>query len=158
MQKVPAPIPLHIRSKKPRSLINPPEPSERLLIRVKNNTIRTGPVNANAVIRKATCGMKIEDEKQTRALKNDDLVCFVLETDIRLRRMEPTMPLFGHLHRTIKLIQKLIPQQMILGEVELAPRVPEGIIVSGAREIEPFRVSEFVAREVEVGFAAEGVG
>lgn len=47
---------------------------------------------------------------------------------------------------------------MVLGEVELAAGIPEGIVVSGTGEVEPFWVAELVAFEVEVALSSQAVG
>lgn len=46
---------------------------------------------------------------------------------------------------------------MIVRKVELSPSVMEGVSVPLSWEIEPFRVTELVAFEIEVAFTSEGV-
>lgn len=102
--------------------------------------------------------MEIEDPKEPCALEDQDLVALVLQADVGLRGVEPAVLVLGKLHGAVELVEELVPQQVVLGEVELAASVPEGVVVAGPREVEPFGVAELVALEVQVALAAEGVG
>jgi len=152
------PIPLKRRREKPRPLRIPPKAAKRHVIGIKHNLICAALLHADAVICEALRGVKVEDPQQSRALKDNDFILFVPQAYIRLLGVQPAVLFLGPLHLGVKLVQESVAQHVIVGEVELAPGVPEAIVVAFAREVEPFRVTEFVAFEVEVAFAAEAMG
>jgi len=59
-------------------------PSEPLLITRQRNVIRSGLLNADAVVGKALGRMEVEDEKKASAFKHKNLVYLVLERNISL--------------------------------------------------------------------------
>ena len=101
--------------------------------------------------------MEVKDPEETCTFEYDDFVLFVLQTNIRLLGMQPSVFLFRMLHLGVKLVEELIAEKFVVGEVELTACVPEGIFVSGTREIEPFGMSEFVAFEIEIAFSSESM-
>lgn len=133
--------------------------SARLLgIRVQHNSVCPGHVDPNPVIAEALGRMEVEDEKAATSLEDDDLVSLVLERDVCLRRLQPTEAALAGVHETIKVVEELVPEQVVVGQVKLAPGVPKGVLVALAGEVQPFRVTKLVTLEVEIALAAETVG
>lgn len=151
-------IPREIGGEEALVVLNPAEAAELRRVGVEDDAVSARLLDADAVVGEAAAGVEVEDPEQARALEGDDLVAVVLERDVRLRAVQPAVLLLRPLHLAVELVQELVPQQVVVGEVELASRVVEGVVVAGAWEVEPFRVSELVAEEVEVAFAAEAVG
>lgn len=82
-------------------------------------------LNTNSVVRIRILRMEVEDPQQARPLKDQDLICFILQADICLCRMQPAVLLFRPLYLTVELVQELIPEQIVVREIELSPGVPE---------------------------------
>ncbi|KAI7092158.1 1,4-alpha-glucan-branching [Hortaea werneckii] len=130
LQEILPAIPLEIRGKEPT--------------RFPHDAISPRLLDADAVIGKGAGRVEVEDPEQARALEDDDFVPFVFEGDVGLRGVQPAVLGLGVLHGGVEV-------------VELAAGVVEGVVVALAREVEPFRVAELVAFEVQVGFAPEPV-
>ena len=158
LRKVLPLIPRKRRSEEPRSRINPLKATIRLRISVKHNTVRPLLLDTNAVIRVALRRMEVKHPDQARTLKDNDLISLVLQADICLRRVQPAVFLLGMLHAGVELVEEFVAEEIVGCEVKLASCVPEAVVVSGAGEVEPFGVAEFVAFEVEVAFSSESVG
>jgi hypothetical protein len=45
-------------------------------------------------------------------------------------------------HRGVKVVEVLVAQERVVGEVELAASVLVRVVVAGTREVEPFGVSK----------------
>ena len=58
---------------------------------------------------------------------------------------QPSIVCFGVLHRCVEPVQKLVSQQIIVSKIELTSGVVEAGVVPGSGEVQPFRVSEFIA-------------
>jgi hypothetical protein len=71
--------------------------------------------------------------------------------------VEPAIFLLEMIHTRIKLVQELISKKMVVSQVELTASIPETIVVSGTREVEPFRVTELVTLKIEVAFTTETI-
>jgi hypothetical protein len=99
--------------------------------------------------------VKVEDEEQARPLKHDNPVLLVLERNVRLRRRQPLEGSLGVVHGRVKSVQVLVPEEVVINQVELPTRVLEGRVVADSREIEPLWVPELVAFKVEIAFSAE---
>ena len=131
--------------------------AKRLAIAAEHDPVRALLLNANAVVGEAVGRVEVEDPQQARALEDDDLVALVLQANVRLRRVQPSVLLLGPLHLAVELVEEPIPQQLVVDEVELPARVVEAVAVALAREVQPFWVAELVAFEVEVALAAQAV-
>lgn len=55
------------------------------------------------------------------------------------------------------MVEELISQQVVIGEVELPSGVPERVLVAFTREVKPLGVTKLIALEIEITFATEGV-
>ena len=150
-------VPLHGRSKEPRRRLDGAKATDLLSVGVEHDLICTGLLDADAIIEEALRGVEIEDENAAGALEHDDLVALVLEADVRLRGVQPAVAVLGQVHLAVELVEVLVPQERVLGEVQLPSRVPERVLVALAREVEPFWVTEFVTLEVEIALAAQAV-
>lgn len=151
-------VPLHGRGEEAHGGLDAAEAADLLGVGVEHDLVGAGGLDADAVVREALRGVEVEDEDAAAALEHDDLVALVLEADVRLRRVQPPVVLLRQVHLAVELVEVLVPQEAVVREVQLAPRVPERVLVSLAREVEPFRMAKFVALEVEVAFAPEAVG
>lgn len=102
--------------------------------------------------------MEIEDEDETGSLKDNDFVSFVLQGDVCLWGVKPTVLRFALVHHGIKVVQELVAEKRVLGEIELAAGIPEGVLVTLTRKIEPLGMTELIALEIEVAFTTQAVG
>lgn len=137
--------------------VNVVEPSEPLLVGGEHDAVRASDVHTNPIVAERVGGVEVEHEDKARALVRDDLVALVLERDPRLWRREPAVLVLEVMHRLVELVQVPVPQHGVVHNVPLAPSVVEGVAVALAGEVEPLRVTELVAFEIEVAFAAERV-
>lgn len=157
LDKVLPPIPRKRCRKEARALINISMPAKVLAIGAQHNAVGALLLDANAVVGEAALRVEVEDPQQARALKHNDLVALVLEADVRLRRMQPAVLLLCPLHLGVEVVEESVAQELVVDEVELAARVVERVSVAFAGEVEPLRVPELVAFEIEVALAAEAV-
>ena len=142
---IPSAIPFEICCEESDAFVNSAPSTELRSVGVENRLVGSRLVDADAVVSVAVAGMEIEDEKQAGSLENDNLVGLVLQADVCLRSCQPSILLFHVLHGTVKVIEPLVPEQLVVNEVELSASVVERVVVSSAREIEPFRMTELVA-------------
>jgi hypothetical protein len=158
LQEVLAFVPCKRRGEEARALIDVAVAAKRLCIGAEHDAVCTFLLDADAVIREAVLGMEVEDPQQARTLKHNDLVALVLEGDVSLRGVQPSVFLLCPLHLGVEFVEVAVAQEGVVDKVELAARVGEGVVVTFAGEVEPLWVAELVAFEVEVAFAAEAVG
>lgn len=84
------------------------------------------------------------------------------------------------IHGSVKVVEVLVAEERVVGQIELAARVLVRVVVASAREVEPFRMPELavgrntisevprraskvrrgdsLALKVEVAFSTESVG
>lgn len=155
MRPVRPSVPLHRRGKEACALVEPVEPAEVLCIGVEYYPVGPRHLDADAVVGVALGGVEVEDENDTGPLEHDDLVALVLERDVGLWGVEPAVFGLSEVHGPVEIVQEMVSQKVIVGEIELPPSVPEGVLVAFAGEVEPLGVAELVAFEVEVALAAE---
>jgi hypothetical protein len=158
LQEVLPIIPRKRRSEEPRILSDIAMATKRLAIRAEHDPICAFLLDTNAVVREAVGRMEVEDPQQARALKHNDLIALVLQADVRLGRMQPSVLLFRPLHLAVELVQEAVAQQFVVDEIELPARVVEAVAVTFAGEVEPFGMAELVALEVQIAFSAQAVG
>lgn len=158
MGAVLAVVPREVRGKEAGLGIKTVEAAMILGIRVEHDTVGARLLDADAVVGVAVGVVEVEDEDQAGALKDDDLVTLVLERDVGLRSVQPAVLVLGQVHRPVEVVEVLVTQEAILGKVELASGVPERVLVALAGEVEPLRVAELVALEVEVTLTTQGMG
>lgn len=151
------PVPLHGRSEEARRRLDASETADLLGIGVEHNLVGAGRLDADAIVREALSSVEVENEDAAAALKHDNFITLILEADIRLGRVQPPVVLLRQVHLAVELIQVLVPQETVLCEVHLTPRIPERVLVPLTRKVEPFWMAEFVAFEVEVAFTPEAV-
>lgn len=157
MRPVLPPIPLHRSGEEARSRVIASMPSEFLRIAIEGDGVDARALDADAVVGVAVGGVEVEDEHSTSALEDDDLVALVLEADVGLGAAEPAEAPLGGVHGPVEGVEQAVPQQRVVRQVQLPPRVPERVLVALAREVQPLRVPELVALEVEVPLAAQPV-
>lgn len=63
--------------------------------------------------------MVVENKQQPGTLKDDDLVDFVLEGHVGLRSGEPSVPLFGIVHRRVKFVQVFVAEKFVVDNAPL---------------------------------------
>ena len=131
--------------------------TERLAVGTQNDTVSALLLNTNTVVGEALLGMEVEDPQQSSALKYDDLVTLVLEADVGLRRVEPSVLLLGPLHLAVELVEEPVAEELVIWEVELAAGVVEAVVVAFAREVEPLRVTELVTLKVQIALTSQTV-
>jgi len=61
-------------------------------------------------------------------------------------------------HGTIKVAQKLVPEQLIVHNVPLTTGIVEGRVVASAGEIKPLGMTEFISDKGQVTLTSETVG
>lgn len=93
MSPVFSPIPLHGRCEEAGILIEPVVAAHFLCVTVEDNLVLSGHFNADAVVAEALVGMKVENKDESRSLKDNDLVAFMLQGDVsRARGASHTAP------------------------------------------------------------------
>ena len=152
-----SPVPFHRCREEPCALINAIEPADFLRVSVEYHSVCTGHLDADAVVREALSGVEVEDEHQTAALKDNDLVGLVLERNEGLRGRQPSVLGLTLVHQPVEVVEKLIAKEVVVCEVKLTASVPEGVVVALTRKVKPLRVAELVALEVEVTLASKAV-
>lgn len=148
-------IPLHWCREESGIRINPVEASKISCVGIKDDAISSGRVNANAVVAEALCGMEVENENQSSSFKNNDFVSLMLERDVGLRSMQPTECALSVVHGLVEIVQKSIPKKMVFGQIQLPTGIPERIVVSLTRKVQPFRVPKLIALKIEITFATK---
>lgn len=108
LNKIITPIPRQISGKEASLLDIPTQSSKSGIIGIKNNAIRARDINTDAIIREALRRVEIEDPQQARAFKDEDLVILILQTDVRLRGMQPAVFGFGVLHRAVEVVEESV--------------------------------------------------
>ena len=129
--------------------------TKSLVVGTQNNTIGTFLLNTNTVISEALLRMEVKDPQQSSTLKYNDLVALVFKTDVGLRRMEPSVLLLCPLHLAVEFVEKPVAEELVIWKVELAAGVVEAVVVAFTGEVEPFRVAELVAFEVQVALTSQ---
>lgn len=127
------------------------------IVGVQNDSISPALLDSDAVVSETLSGVEVENPQQAGAFENNDFVRLVLQADVGLRAVQPSILLFRPLHFGIEVVEEFVPQQIVVGEVELAARIPKAVVVARSWEIEPFRMAEFITLKVEVALAAEPV-
>src|ERR1700753_171876 len=82
-------VPLHGRREEARLVIDAVEPALLLGVRLEDDAIRARNLDSYPVVGEACRRVEVEDEDQPGALKDNHLVPFVLERDVRLFGMQP---------------------------------------------------------------------
>src|SRR4051812_42809375 len=103
-------VPFQRFRKEASVLVQAAEATVLLGVRIKNNLVSAGDLDANAVVGKALGGMEVEDKHQTGPLKYNDLVAFVLERDEGLRRVQPAVLGLTQIHRAVKVVEELVAE------------------------------------------------
>ena len=150
-------VPRKWRGKEPRALIDVPVAAKVLAIGAEHDPVSTLLFDTNAVVGKAVRRVKVENPEEASPLKHNDLVAFMFQADISLRRMQPAVLLLHPLHLAVKVVQEVIPEQLIINEVELSPGVHEAVAVAFSGKVQPLGVAKLVAFKVQVAFAAEAM-
>jgi hypothetical protein len=178
LQIVPSSVPLKVRREELGIHLNSIVSPKSLFIRVKDELVLARDVDADSVvyegflvvdcearemlskilsIRQDATLRTVEDEKQSGPLEYQHLVSLVLEGDVSLRGTQPLVHRLQVVHVLVKLVEVLVPQQLVFDQVELSSSVLERVAVSFSREIHPFRVTKLVTLKVEVALTSERV-
>jgi len=94
-----------------------------LAVRVEHDRVLARNVGANGVVCERLVRVEIEDEEQIGTLERDQLVVLVLARHVRLRALQPMILALERIHRSIKAVQKLVAQEIVIHEVVLTPRI-----------------------------------
>jgi hypothetical protein len=106
----------------------------------------------------------VENEDQTGPLEHDDLVAFILQRYVRLRRLEPLVRVFEMVHGYIELPKISVPKQLVVDQIELSSSMSKTVAVALSGEIHPsinqhnraqsnvLWMTKLVALEIEVAF------
>ena len=65
-------------------------------------------------------------------------------------RRKPVVLFFRSIHRGIKVVEILVPEQWVVNNIPLPARIVERVAVALAREVEPLRSTHEVRTGVEV--------
>jgi hypothetical protein len=100
--------------------------------------------------------MEIESEKETVSIKDNDFVILVDQSQIRHLLLEDLMLLYQFDHITVKCAEILIFQEIVIHKTPLTAAILEAPAIALSWEIDPFRMTEFIAHEIEIRFTAGG--
>lgn len=150
-------IPLKWRSKESSAGIDPLEAAEIFGVAVQHHSVGTSALYTDTVVYVALLWVEVEDEQQASPFEDDDLVGLVLQTDVCLFRMKPSILLLGMLHPGVELIQESVSEEFVFREIELTSCIPEAVIISFSWEVEPLWMAKLVTFKVQVAFAAQTV-
>jgi len=81
----------------------------------------------------------------------------MLQANVSLGCVQPSVTLFKMLHGSIKVVEKFVSQEGVIKDIPLPSGVVVRVVVPGTREVEPFRVAEFITLKVEVAFTTQSV-
>lgn len=59
-------------------------------------------------------------------------------------RVQPSILFFSQIHRPVKIVEELVPQQLVIHEVPLPSGILIALIVTDTRKVQPFRMSKFI--------------
>ncbi len=150
-------IPCEWCREKPRPLGVPPEASKCGVICVQNNLICPGSFDPHPIVGEALSRVEVEDPQQSGSFEDDHFILLVLQADIRLWRVQPAVFLLRPLHLSVEFVEELVPQQPVIGQVELTTSVQIAVVIAVAWEVEPFRMTEFVPFEIKITFTAKAM-
>lgn len=150
-------IPLQVFSEESRAIVDSCEPAVLLGVAVEHDPVGPSSLDADSVVRVALSCVEVEHEDQSGPFKDNHLVRLILKGDICLWRVQPPVLGFALVHGAVEVVKELVPEKVILGQVELAASIPKRVLVSLAGEVEPLWVAKFVALEVEISFSAEAM-
>ncbi len=91
LQPVATPVEVLWVSEEAGGVVEQTETSESFVVRVQDNLVRSGSVNANEVVGKTLGRVKVEAEDNSSSLKHDDLVVLVFGRDVTLQDVDPPM-------------------------------------------------------------------
>mmetsp|Transcript_24606 Transcript_24606/g.76616 ORF Transcript_24606/g.76616 Transcript_24606/m.76616 type:complete len:642 (+) Transcript_24606:455-2380(+) len=137
------------------AVLQPLVPTEAALICVEDSAHGLIPEHAYLVVRVAVRRVQVEDKEEVAALECDDLVAVILERDVLVLRGEPAEAVLAGLHQLIEGLEELVAEVVRIGQVPAAPAVLVAAAILRPREVNPLRVPELVAHEVQIPLAAE---
>lgn len=158
LHKVLTVVPWQISREESGILRNAIQSSKSWTVSIDDDAVSTGLLDTDPVVGKAVAWVKVEDPEKSGALKHNDLVLLVLEGDVGLWSVEPTILLFCPLHLAVEVVQEAVSQQVVVWEVELTASIVEAVAVALAWKVEPLWVTEFVALKIKITLATESVG
>ena len=148
LQKVFPSIPSKRCREESRTLVHISVPTKHLAVRANYYPVGALLLDTHTIVCETGRGVEIEDPEQTSPLKYDDLVAFVLQANVGLRRMEPAILLFGPLHFAVKFIKESVTKKVVINEIKLSAGVVKAAAIPFSGKVQPFWVPEFVALEV----------
>lgn len=96
----------------------------------------------DSVIREALVQVEVEDEDETASVEGHHFVAFMLPGHkAGVAFVQPSIFLFGEVHRPVPVVQELVLQQVVLDEAPLTTRIVERLVVSDSWEVQPFWVT-----------------
>ena len=124
----------------------------------EEHLVLPGPVHRDGIALVAAVGGEVEHEEQAAPLKGDDVVVLVDPAQGGPALVEDAVILRRGDHVVVEVVQVLVFQVRVAHQAPLAAAVLEAVAVAGAGEVDPLRVAELVAHEVQVAVAAGGQG
>lgn len=107
------------------------------------------------VVLEAFCRVEVEHEQQASSLECDHLVLIVVQAHVLLSVRQPRVLLLQLVHRYVPLVQTVVAQQRVVGQVPPPNRMVVAPPVPLSREIDPLWVPEFVPHEGKVPLPPE---
>ena len=102
--------------------------------------------------------MEVEQEDAAAALEGEQLIALVLAQAVGHAGAHHVVVLDQLNHGLVEVAQQLVAQEAVVREAPLAAGILEAPAVALAREVDPLRMAELVAHEVEVALAARADG
>ena len=93
--------------------------------------------------------MQIESEEQASALEHNGFVALVLRGHVSRISGEPPCFLFQQVDLLVPQVEMLVPEVLVIHQAPLPPGVVIAPMVAHPGEVQPLRVAELVADEVE---------
>lgn len=132
--------------------------TESCVVCVEDHSVSTRVLHTNTVVGERARGVEVEDPQQSSPLEDDDFVALILQADVCLWGVQPSVLVLSPLHCLVEVVEEVVAEELVFHKVELAARVVEAVVVAFTGEVEPFWVAKLVAFEVEVGFSSQTVG
>lgn len=90
------------------------EAAEGLIVGAQHDFVRSGKLDADAIVREGSIRVEVEHEHMTVPLEADDFVALVGPSHVSRIAVQPTVLFLGQVHRTIELVQEFVLQGLII--------------------------------------------
>ena len=128
--------------------------SEPLFIRAENSLITSWICYRNKISVERTGRIEVERKCQTCLLKNQDLIHLMRPHIVCSIRIQYIILFSQRDHLLIKQVQPAVLQILIIYQTPLTSAVMITPAIALSRKINPFRMPEFIAHEIQVAVAA----